>query len=400
MSVQTAIYDLPQWQRELYMGGVGGMPGIIPGAFAATRAQGPLPMQTVAGFDEGTPQQVWNERAQQALTASMGGWAPYMESAQGAFGTAAQQLGAGDLAMRYSTGAAQQFPAAYGVLQHGAGIAGLTTDQALSALQGTGEMYDPSMTQAFMDPYRRDVVEAQQREMQRLADIQRQSIRAQGASSGAFGGTREAVQQAELTRNLMDQQSRLSAELMSQGYTQAQANSMAAFEASRQRQMQSATTVGQLGQSYADLMRQSGLGLGALAEGESNIYRQAGLGQGALAEQMGMLGSRQVTAGAAGQEMAGQDVSRAMGLAEYYRGVRQQQLDADFANRMAQWQMPLQQQQWLADIVRGTPSGQTSMVQTTQPQQGWGTQAAALGLTALGMMGGGRTSSGGFGFGG
>jgi hypothetical protein len=178
---------------------------------------------------------------------------------------------------------------------------------AASSLLQSGAQFDPESTQAFVDPYRRDVVEAQQQEMQRLADIQRQSIRAQAVQSGAFGGSREGVQQAELTRNLVDQQSRLSAELMSQGYTQAQANAMAAFEQAQQRQLQGAAQAGHIGLSAEELASRTQatggqMGIGALQDAmrSAQFMAQQGLSAEDIAARTGLTAAQIQQAGSMG----------------------------------------------------------------------------------------------------
>jgi hypothetical protein len=58
-------------------------------------------------------------------------------------------------------------------------------------------------------------------EMNRQAAIQGQGLQAQATKAGAFGGTREGVQRAELGRNLAQTQNQAIANAMQQGYGQA-----------------------------------------------------------------------------------------------------------------------------------------------------------------------------------
>ena len=73
----------------------------------------------------------------------------------------------------------------------------------------------------------------------------------QAVRAGAFGGSRQAVQDAELRRNEMEQQARTGAQLRSQGYQQASQQAQQAFEASKGRQQQAAQLTGSLGQAGA-----------------------------------------------------------------------------------------------------------------------------------------------------
>ena len=69
-----------------------------------------------------------------------------------------------------------------------AGLAGLgTTDADISR---------------FMNPYVSQVVERAERERRRAGDIEQQELAAKAVQAGAFGGSREAILEAELRRNL------------------------------------------------------------------------------------------------------------------------------------------------------------------------------------------------------
>ena len=73
-------------------------------------------------------------------------------------------------------------------------------------------------------------------------------------SGGAFGGSRQAVAEQELARNVMDQQARTGAQLRSQGFQQAQnLAQQQANQALRQAQL-----TGQLGQATGALGAQIG----------------------------------------------------------------------------------------------------------------------------------------------
>ena len=59
--------------------------------------------------------------------------------------------------------------------------------------------------QERMSPYMQNVVDIQKREAERGAEARRQQLAAQGVAAGGFGGTREALMQSELDRNLQQQ---------------------------------------------------------------------------------------------------------------------------------------------------------------------------------------------------
>lgn len=80
----------------------------------------------------------------------------------------------------------------------------------------------PGSAEAFMSPYMQSVVQAQQREARRVSDVQQQAEQAQAARSGAFGGSRQGILQAERSRNLARQLGDIQATGLQSAYQQAQ----------------------------------------------------------------------------------------------------------------------------------------------------------------------------------
>lgn len=79
----------------------------------------------------------------------------------------------------------------------------------------------------FMNPFQQAVVDTTMRNMQREKNRTSAEIGARAASAGSFGGSREAVQRANLDRNFTDQAGQMVAQLMSQGYDRATAMAQA-----------------------------------------------------------------------------------------------------------------------------------------------------------------------------
>ena len=207
------------------------------------------------------------------------------------------------------------------------GISGLTDAQLMAAraagadLSGSQQLiggavqgFQPGRTQAFMDPYRQQVIDEAMRQINRQGEIAQQGLSAQAVRAGAFGGEREGVQRAEMQRGLLEQKSNTIANLLSQGYSQAQANAMATFEQEQQRRMQAGQVVGQqatqqaqLGQAAAGLygnlaqnITAAGQGLGQLGfeqarlgQSAANIYQQAAQGYGNLAAQQAAIAGQE-----------------------------------------------------------------------------------------------------------
>ena len=206
-----------------------------------------------------------------------------MSDTTGQFGGARQDLqsglGALSTAQNMSAGSSQaNLNPATSTIGMGLQQGQQTLGMGIGALSGAAQGYDPRSAQSFMDPYRQQVIDETMRQMDRQGAIAGQGLAAQAVKSGAFGGEREGVQRAEMQRNLMDQKSSTIANLLSQGYTQAQAQAMNAFEQQQARQMQAGQGIGQLGAQQAQLGVQAGGQLGNLG------VQQAQLGQGAAGQ--------------------------------------------------------------------------------------------------------------------
>jgi len=126
-------------------------------------------------------------------------------------------------------------------------------------LTAAGALEDTSdAIQARMSPYMQNVVDIQKREADRAAEARRQQIAAQGVAAGGFGGTREALMQAELERNLQQQLGDIQATGSQAAFQQAQQ----ALANLRQRQMAAGQQMAGLGTAQqAAAMKE----LGALA---------------------------------------------------------------------------------------------------------------------------------------
>jgi len=216
---------------------------------------------------------------------------------------------------------------------------GITGAGGLASL-GAGAQYgqmatDPGSMQAYMSPYMQNVVDIQQREAMRQAGIAGTQRGAQAVKSGAFGGSRQAIMEAEAGRNLQQQLG----DIQGRGL-------QSAFEQARQAQ-----------QFQADL------GL-------------RGAGQGIQAGQMlGQLGATQF-----GQE---KDILQAqMGVGEQQRAMDQSKLDLGYQDFLRQQQYPYQQLGFMADMVRGIPVGQTATSIYSQPGPNPLSQMAGLAGTA------------------
>lgn len=224
------------------------------------------------------------------------------------------------------------------------------------AAAGAAGMYDPRSAAAFMNPYQQAVTEQTLRDIRRQADIAAQGQAAQAVRTGAFGGTREGVQRAEMERNVQDLMAQQIAQGYAQNYAQAQQAAMQAEEAARQRQ----------------------LGIGQLF--------------GQLGQQAGQLGVQQAALGQTAQQMQQGDISFLYGLGQSQQALNQQQLDALRASEMQRLYAPYQQAAFLSDIYKGAPSTQMATTSAAVPQASPFQQIAGTALGALSTYGAGKVA--------
>ena len=172
---------------------------------------------TVAGQD------VLQQRAATLAGSGVGSFQPFIDQAK-AQGTAAGQT-VGDVGTTLS------------------GIAGLTGAPTSTQMQ------------QYMSPYQSQVIDTTLSEFDRQKAIQEKSIADQAIASGAFGGGREGVQRAEFASQSGRDRSALQAQLLQQGFGQAQQ--------ARQQDIQNRFG---LGQAQSGLAQQQ-LGLGSFQSG-------------------------------------------------------------------------------------------------------------------------------------
>jgi hypothetical protein len=95
--------------------------------------------------------------------------------------------------------------------------------QGAGMLGGAGGSFtDPGTAQTFMSPYMQSVVDINKREAQRQADIAGTQRGAKFAQAGAFGGARQAIENAEADRNLQMQFGDIQAKGLQSAFDQAQ----------------------------------------------------------------------------------------------------------------------------------------------------------------------------------
>jgi len=147
---------------------------------------------------------------------------------------------------------------------------GYADRQAAAGQDYARQMTNPNAVQQYMNPYQSAVTDVQVAAAQRQADIAAQGRKAAAARAGAFGGARQAIENAEANRALATQQDTIRAQ-----------GQQAAYDKAIQA-MQYGSNLGLQGLGGA----QSGLGT-ALQGGQLGL---SGIGQAMAGQQAGMAG--------------------------------------------------------------------------------------------------------------
>jgi hypothetical protein len=224
----------------------------------------------------------------------------------------------------------------------------------MAALSGLGSMAaggdymrmatDPRSMQSFMSPYMQNVVDLQKQEATRDYQKGLGALNARAVGSGAFGGTRAALERAEAGRNLGTTLANIQA-----------TGTQNAFDKAQQAQQFGST-----------------LGLQGLGQGLQGASTLGQLGQTRFGQQMGI-----------------SDAIARAGAVQQAQG--QQGLDLAYQDFIQQKQYPYQQLAFQSDMLRGLPLSQAAQQQYVAPPSMM-SQLGGLGTTALGIYG----MSGGF----
>ena len=119
---------------------------------------------------------------------------------------------------------------------------------ARTAAAGLGALTGPDAYKAFMSPYQQEVIDTTLTEFDRQQAIADTARRDRAIQAGAYGGGREGVLAAEAARGAAQSRAGLQAQLLAQGFQQAQA-AAAQDLAARQGLGTYQTQLGQAGQA-------------------------------------------------------------------------------------------------------------------------------------------------------
>ena len=228
-------------------------------------------------------------------------------------------------------------------IQLGAGIGAyqpMMEAGAATVGQGISQL-GPQGYQQYQNPFLDDVLGQSLQDLQRAADIERQRIGSAAITSGAFGGSRQAVAEQELQRNVADKFAAQSAQLRAQ-----------AFESAQDRAQQAGELFGKLG------------------------LQQAALGESAQVAQQ-------------------RDVSMLSQLGGMEQQQQQAELEAQRAASLERQFEPYQRIGFMSDVFRGVPSTTSTLTSKTSPSPSMLSQVAGLGMGIAGLQQAGAFGQGG-----
>lgn len=342
-TTQTVKQDVPDWAKPFYTDILGKSKS------ASEEGYNPFPGQRVAGdtADLGASQGIIRGIADQGV--------PGLADAQGVMG------GLGSLAGTLG----QQQPGQFG------------------ATQGQEFAFDPTRqfggaeAQQYMDPYMQTVVGRQQDDAFEQFQRMQAGRDASAVQAGAFGGSRQGVQQGIAEEALGRQLGDIQATGSQRAFEQAQQQ----FERDRTAQMQTEE------QRAADAARVQGIDVseqsrvqGATADEamRQREFQLQGMGFTAdMAREVANLGER----ARAGDIQAAQ-LLEAQGLGQMARD--QAGLDINYEDFLRQQNFPKDQLGFYSNILRGLPVGDAGTTTTQQPYNPM-QQALGAGISAVGL---------------
>ena len=206
---------------------------------------------------------------------------------------------------------------------------------AAQYVSGGRGMYDPSQyVSQFMSPYTSEVIDEVEKDIERQGNVARQRASAQAVGRGAFGGSRQGIQAAEIERNIQDAKAKATADLRSRAYDQALAASQQAYQQGATRELEAGRLMGGLGQSVGQLGTQFG----------------------SLGGQYGSLAGTTADIGRVYSALQPADLAFMTGVGEAERAYRQQMIDTARQEYQRPTEQALLPYQFAYGALTGTPS--------------------------------------------
>ena len=244
--------------------------------------------------------------------------------------------------------------------------------------------FDPSSVSKYMNPYEDMAVQQALKDIRREGDIAQTAQQAAGVQAGAFGGSRQGLQAAELAGNIFREQGRTAAGMRQAGFQNAMQQAMqesqfgrgqaqTAYEQARQRQLAMGQGLAGLGAQQSVMAAQRAKTLGELGTGMAGIGAAQAQEAARLGLGIGQLGTTQANIAGLGQNMLGQQAQLQSQLGAMQQAQTQRELDARYQNQMRQLYEPYQRMGFMADILKPAigSSQMTTLAQTAPSPSIW-----------------------------
>lgn len=275
--------------------------------------------------------------------AGIGAYEPMMREAEASFDTAGTAYGSGVSALGGTMGGFDL-----------SGYAGDVTE-GQEGLRGTTRTFADSADQ-YMNPYEDAVVQQALADIQKAGQERATQIGGAAAGAGAFGGSRFAVENALLNRDILEQSARTAGQLRRSGYE----SGRQAFENQLAREGRAATGIVNMGSDLANK------GMSAF-ENQMNRGQQASQIFGQLGQGIASLGAREAALGNLAQTSAQSDVNALYNIGSLEQQQQQREFDVQRQGQMEQAYEPFRRFSYMSDIFRGVPSTSSTLSQTTVP---------------------------------
>jgi hypothetical protein len=273
------------------------------------------------------------------------------------------------------------------------------TPGTFTADQVTSGTFGQQQADQYMSPYMADVTSASQAEAARNAAQEQAAIKAQQGVTGAFGGSRGAVQQ-QIAANAAQQriadigvQGRQAAyENAQQQYERDRAAGMTAQQANQKANLDAAG-MGESSRQFAEGATQKAAEMGMTAQQQTEQLRQSG-------KQLGIQGL-QIAGTTAGQladfqkmsdDMTLSRMQAMLGVGQSMEDRSQKDLDMAYQDFQNQQNWPRSNLSFLSSMLASQPTGTNNTTTATTPSNPIaGAAGTAIGLNALYGLGRGTT---------
>ena len=301
----------------------------------------------------------------------------------GAYGTASGMVAQG---ANMFGNIANSGPGAYG-LNNGtrSGFENFSGPQTVGAERAGVGMWDQPTADQYMSPYMRNVTDIQKREANRQYAIQDQGLQDSLVKRGSFGGTRQAIMQAEGDRN----QSTLLNDIEQKGQQSAYENAQAQFERDRNASLATQNINIRSGLEAALANQGAGMDFQKLLEQArgTNLGQMAGMNNQQLGAAQGMLSAGNQYGTLAGNQQGDffNYLNQLGEAGKQLQGMDQQRMDLaynDFANMRDYDRNNLN---FFSGIMRGVPTSTSGEATRYEPTPSFGNTVAGLGGIAASM---------------